>query len=46
MYFFAGLVVGLAIGFGIGFLVYRNNMKKLQDGEKELIDIASKFKKE
>ena len=32
-------IVGGAIGFGIGFLVYRNNAKKLGDLEMKVKDL-------
>lgn len=38
--------IGAIAGFSAGFLVFRNNAKKLQNAEKNMIDIASKFKGE
>ena len=40
------IACGLVVGFLIGFLVYRNNSKKLKDTENGIVDVASKFKKE
>jgi uncharacterized membrane-anchored protein YhcB (DUF1043 family) len=37
-------IVGVMVGFTIGFLVFRNNAKKIQEAEKTVVDIASKFK--
>ena len=38
----AGLALGVAVGFIIGFLVFRNNAKRLQKSE---LDIKDLFKK-
>lgn len=36
------LFIGAVIGFGVGFLVFRNNAKRLQKTE---VDIKNMFKK-
>lgn len=38
------LFIGAVVGFIVGFLVFRNNATRFQKAEKDIIDVAEKFK--
>ncbi len=40
------LFIGAIVGFILGFLVFRNNADTFKEDEKNLLDIAKKFKKD